>query len=79
MTPIEDFAKLIKEFRAKRGLTQAKLAERAGISHGYLSRIEMGMQSPTLEVIERLAAALNLKPAALLMYNTNKERRQRRP
>ena len=69
MTPIEDFAGRVKALRAKRSLTQAQLAERAGISHGYLSRIEIGMQSPTLEVIEKLAAALKVKPAALLEYD----------
>jgi transcriptional regulator with XRE-family HTH domain len=38
----------------------------AGLSRGYLSRVENGMQSPTLEVIERLASALKIKPADLL-------------
>ena len=74
MTPIEDFAARIKALRAKRGLTQAQLAQRAGMSHGYLSRIEVGMQSPTLEVIEKLAAALEVKPAALLEYGTKRSR-----
>jgi transcriptional regulator with XRE-family HTH domain len=47
-------------------MSQAGLATTAGLSRGYLSRIEIGMQSPTLEVIERLAAALKVKPADLL-------------
>ena len=77
MTPRRDFAGRIKALRAKRGLTQAQLAQLSGISHGYLSRIEIGMQSPTLEVIEKLAAALTVKPAALLEYG--KEGSKRKP
>ena len=68
MTPIMDFARRIKELRAKRGLTQAQLAERSGVSHSYLSRIEIGMHQPTLEIIEKLAKALKVKPSALLEY-----------
>ncbi len=46
-------------------LTQPELARRASLSRGYLARLELGMQSPTLEVIERLARALHVKPGQL--------------
>jgi transcriptional regulator with XRE-family HTH domain len=66
MTPVEDFARRIRALRSSRGISQAELATAAGLSRGYLSRVEIGMQSPTLEVIERLAAALKVKPSDLL-------------
>jgi transcriptional regulator with XRE-family HTH domain len=66
MTPVEDFARRIRALRSSRGISQAELARAAGLSRGYLSRVEIGMQSPTLEVIERLAAALKVRPADLL-------------
>ena len=66
MTPVEDFARRIKALRKTLGLSQTEVAKAAGLSRGYLSRVEIGMQSPTLEVIERLAAALRAKPADLL-------------
>jgi transcriptional regulator with XRE-family HTH domain len=66
MTPIEDFARRIRALRNSRGISQAGLAKAANLSRGYLSRVEIGMQSPTLEVIERLAAALKVRPADLL-------------
>ena len=68
MTPIQDFMRRLKVLRTARGMSQAEVAKAAGLSRGYLSRIEIGMQSPTLEVIERLAAALKVKPSALLEY-----------
>jgi transcriptional regulator with XRE-family HTH domain len=66
MTPVEDFARRIRTLRNSRGMSQAELAKAAALSRGYLSRVEIAMQSPTLEVIERLAAALKMKPADLL-------------
>jgi transcriptional regulator with XRE-family HTH domain len=66
MTPVEDFARRVQALRNARRLSQAGLAKAAGLSRGYLSRVELGMQSPTLEVIERLAAALGVKAADLL-------------
>ena len=41
------------------------LAERASLSVSYLSEVENGRKSPSLQVVQRLAAALNLEPAAL--------------
>jgi transcriptional regulator with XRE-family HTH domain len=73
MTPIEDFARRIKTLRKARGLGQTSLAKAARLSRGYLSRVEIGMQSPTLEVIERLAAALKVKPADLLEDRAEKK------
>jgi len=56
----------IKSLRAKRGLTQKQLAERASISHGYLARRETARQDPSLTVLEKLAKALKVKTAELL-------------
>ena len=56
----------IKSLRARRGLTQKQLAERASISHGYLARLETARQDPSLTVLEKLAKALRVKTAELL-------------
>ena len=56
----------LKKLRATRGWTQKGLAERAGISHGYLARLETARQDPTLGVLERLAKALKVKVADLV-------------
>ena len=68
MTPIKDFARRLKALRARRDMTQSELAKLSGVSHGYISRIEIGMQEPTLGIIEKLAMALRVKPSALLEY-----------
>jgi transcriptional regulator with XRE-family HTH domain len=59
-------AKRVKALRLERGMTQAQLAKRAGISRIQVIRIETVRQEPTLGVIERLAKALKVRPAELL-------------
>jgi len=66
MAPAERVAVRIKKLRASRGWTQKVLAERAGISHGYLARLETARQDPTLGVLEKLAKALKVKVADLV-------------
>lgn len=51
---------LVKIWREYRSLTVAALAEKAGISHSYLSQIESGKREGTISTYKKLAAALNL-------------------
>lgn len=55
----------VRQAREERGLSLTNLAERASLSVSYLSEVENGRKSPSLQVVQRLAAALNLEPAAL--------------
>jgi transcriptional regulator with XRE-family HTH domain len=59
-------AKRIKEWRAKRGLSQRDLAEVSGVSREYIARIELGQHDPTLSTLEKLAKALGVKVRRLL-------------
>lgn len=54
-----DIAMQIVTLREDHGLTQAQLAERAGIDQGDLSRIERGATSPTARTLGRIAEALD--------------------
>jgi transcriptional regulator with XRE-family HTH domain len=54
-------AKNLKENRRKCGLSQAKLAEKAGISTQYIAMIELSRQFPSPEVLDRIAAALGIE------------------
>ncbi|MDR0456746.1 MAG: helix-turn-helix transcriptional regulator [Treponema sp.] len=51
----------LKENRRKCGLSQVKLAEKAGISTQYIAMIELSRQFPTPEVLERIAAAFGIE------------------
>lgn len=66
MSPVKQLANRLKTLRDRRAWSQEELARRAGISRGYLARLETARQDPTLTVIEKLAKALRVPVAELL-------------
>lgn len=50
----------IKEIRKARGLTQEQLAEMIDVEQKHVSRIESGKNFPTIDRLEKIAAALNV-------------------
>lgn len=50
----------IKVWREHRGISQAELASAVGISVPYLSQLEGGKRTGTIEVLNSIARALNL-------------------
>ena len=63
----------LKEYRRKSGLTQEKLAEKAGISANYLSMVEISRKFPTPEMLDRLAETLNIQTFQLFDPSTTSE------
>lgn len=57
----------MKRYRIHFGISQAELAERAGLSVGYVGEIEMARKFPTPEKLEAIAAALEVRAFRLLM------------
>jgi transcriptional regulator with XRE-family HTH domain len=51
----------LRRLRVKRGLSQENLAVDAGIDRTYVSRLERGLENPTIGILEQLAAALDAK------------------
>jgi len=52
--------------RTDADLSQARLAEIAGVDRKTINRIENGHFSPALDTIVRLSVALGITPSALL-------------
>ena len=61
--------KRIKEVRTARKMAQMLLAEKCDISDSYLSYIECGRKTPSLEVIIRIARELDTTVDSLLEGN----------
>ena len=57
----------LKALRQRWGFSQAELAERAEVSVSYVGEIETGEKWPSAEVLERLSAALHIKPFQLFL------------
>ena len=55
----------LKKNRQKCGLTQEKLAEKAGISAHYLAMVEVEKKFPTPEMLDKLAGALDIDTVQL--------------
>ncbi|UUN27631.1 helix-turn-helix domain-containing protein [Streptomyces sp. FIT100] len=53
------FAKAVYDRRQELGLSQAEVAERAGLTQAKISRVEGADAVPTLPLLRRLAHALN--------------------
>jgi transcriptional regulator with XRE-family HTH domain len=66
MSPRQVMAKRLREWRAKRKVSQRKLAEASGVSREYIARIELGQHDPTLSTLEKLAKALKVKVTQLI-------------
>ena len=62
------FGNRIRSIREAAGLSRETAAERADTGANYLGEVERGEKFPTLEMIERIAAALEVSPSAFFEY-----------
>jgi transcriptional regulator with XRE-family HTH domain len=66
---IESFGPTIQALMAERGVTYRQLAERSGLSAGYLNHLVHGNRPvPSDEVITQLAKALRVEPEHFREY-----------
>ena len=59
-TPERAFAKVLREVRRERGMSQEKLGFDAGYHRTYIGMLERALMNPSLRTILSLAAALNV-------------------
>ncbi len=52
-------ARNLRLLRVKQNPSQENLAVDAGVDRTYVSRLERGLENPTVAVLDRLASALN--------------------
>lgn len=63
----------VKECRKMCKITQEKLAEIIGVDNGYISKLEVGQNFPSISTLEKIANALNVELYELFQYTTIKE------
>jgi transcriptional regulator with XRE-family HTH domain len=61
----ESLGTVIRERRKGLGLTLAQMAQRTGVSLGYLSQIELGKNSASIETLYRISLGLGIKMSDL--------------
>ena len=75
-----DYGKIGQRIAARRrqlGLKQAQLSEMADISNTYMSSIERAVSIPSIEVIMRLAIAMDTTPDEFLVGTAPAPREER--
>lgn len=73
----EIFGRVLHRCRKNAKLSQEELADRAGLDRTHISRLERGVQQPTIATLIELAIALDV-PAADIACATEAEVRKGR-
>ena len=60
------FGKAIKHYREDKKLSQEVLSGLANVDRSHLSKIELGLRSPTITVLFKLADALGVRASDIL-------------
>lgn len=60
------FAKNLRAYRSKKGLSQEEVADLSGLHRTYVGSVERGERNISIDNMERLAAALELELPDLL-------------
>jgi transcriptional regulator with XRE-family HTH domain len=58
--------RVLRQKREAAGFTQECLADRAAIDRSYVSILERGLKSPTVEMLDRLANSLGCLPEDII-------------
>jgi transcriptional regulator with XRE-family HTH domain len=66
MSISEAFGLILRQVRQDKGLTQERLGELAGLHRTYISLLERGLRTPTLDVLFRLAKSLGVSASDLV-------------
>jgi len=72
----EVFAWNLRKLRHERGLTQEALAHDAEVDRTYISALERGVYSASLDMLDKLATVLDVEPAEMLKRPTKQARRK---
>lgn len=70
----EEFGPVLRQFRNAKGFTQDLLGEHVGVSGAYISMLESGHNIPNLEMLFKLAKALEVRASMLISAMEERER-----
>jgi transcriptional regulator with XRE-family HTH domain len=73
------FVKNLKKYRKEKNLSQMALAELCGTSTSYIGQIEIGNRFPSIDMIEKIAEALQIKPYLLFFTENGNGLTEKRP
>lgn len=66
MTPEKAFGEVLRDIRRQRGISQEELGFESGYHRTYISLLERGQKSPSLNTIFQIAIALEISPSEMI-------------
>lgn len=60
------FGSVLRQLRESKGLSQEELADQCSIHRTYVSQLERGLKSPTLRLLWKICASLEINPLSLI-------------
>jgi transcriptional regulator with XRE-family HTH domain len=63
------FGKRLRRLRRMQDVTQEQLSEKSGVSSDFISQIERGLNSPSLDTIQKLADGLGVPIEELFQFH----------
>ena len=57
---------ILRRYRNASGLSMDQLANKVGISKGFYSNMELGTRWPNIDMLLRIADALNVRPGEMI-------------
>lgn len=67
-----ELGQTLLRWRKRRGLTQAELSQKSGLSQVFISLLENGNKQPSLETLEVLSKCLDV-PVAVIVFQASSE------
>jgi len=71
MNICQKFGLNVRKYRNQKGFSQEKLAEVSGLHRTYISAVERGVRSISLDNIEKIASALEIDAYKLFVFENN--------
>ena len=62
----QNFPKQVRALRARLTLSQAEFAAKVAIAPSYVSMLERGQRTPTLDIIDQIAGKCGVDPQTLV-------------
>jgi len=72
----KSLGKRIKAVRKAKGFTQEQLAESIGIDPKHLSRVECGINLPSIDLLTKIANTLKTEPFVLFQTTQDKSKKE---
>ncbi len=73
LTGERKIGKNIKKIRMQKGLSQQQLAQKSGISQSFLSALENGKKSPTVDSLNKICRSLGISLAEFFSRERSQE------